>query len=85
MTTNPDQPEQVTAEQAYLAAYEYLLRRWEKLPDRLLASELSDMALTADGGSADPACMTEFRAALQAVLADEAASGRYTRADQRLD
>ena len=74
----------VTAEQAYLAAFEYLQRRLEYMPERLIVSELSDMALLADGGSADPASKGEFLAALQFVLDEEAKSSRYTRADQRL-
>lgn len=76
--------DKITVEQAYLATYEYLLRRWEYMPERLIADELSDMSLLDDGGSADPACKREFVEALRAVLDAEAESGRYTRADQQL-
>ena len=72
----------ITVEQADLAMYEYLLRRWEYMPQRLIADELSDMSLLNDGGNADPACQGEFLGALHAVLEAEAKSGRYTRADQ---
>lgn len=75
----------ITIEQAYLAAYEYLLRRWEYMPERLIADELSDMSLLPDGGSADPACKNEFVEALRTVLDTEAKSGRYSRADQQLN
>ncbi|NEQ46733.1 MAG: hypothetical protein F6K00_25570 [Leptolyngbya sp. SIOISBB] len=81
MTEDSDK---ITVEQAYSAAYEYLLRRWEHMPERLIADELSDMSLLDDGGSADPACKREFVEALRAVLDAEAESGRYTRADQQL-
>ncbi|KAI9133029.1 hypothetical protein [Acaryochloris sp. CCMEE 5410] len=76
--------DEITVEQAYLAAYEYLLRRWKYLPERLIADELSDMSLLDDGGSVDPACKREFVEALRAVLDAELESGRYTRADQQL-
>ena len=76
--------DKITVEQAYLAAYEYLLRRWEHLPERLIADELSDISLLNDGGSADPACKHEFIEALRAVLDAEAELGRYTRADLKL-
>ncbi|NEZ58150.1 hypothetical protein DXZ20_21380 [Leptolyngbyaceae cyanobacterium CCMR0081] len=76
--------DKITVEQAYLAAYEYLLRRWEYMPERLIADELSGMSLLDDGGSADPACKSEFFEALRAVLDAEAKSRRYTRADLKL-
>ena len=76
--------DKITVEQAYLAACEYLLRRWEHLPERLIADERSDMSLLNDGGSADPACKHEFIEALRAVLDAEAELGRYTRADLKL-
>ncbi len=69
---------------AYLAAYEYLLRRWKHMPERSIADELSDMSLLEDGNSADPSCRREFTKAFQAVLETEAKFGRYTRADQQL-
>lgn len=75
----------ITIEQAYLAAYEYLFRRWEDMPEWLIAEELSDMSLLPGGGSADPACKNEFIEALRTVLDPEAKSGRYSRADQQLN
>ncbi|MEL6788608.1 MAG: hypothetical protein AAFO76_14675 [Cyanobacteria bacterium J06607_15] len=81
---NHTENEKITVEQAYLAAYEYLLRRWEYMPERLIADELSDMSLLEDGGSADPACKSEFAEALRFVLDAEAESGRYARADLKL-
>ncbi len=81
MTKDSDK---ITIEHAYLAAYEYLLRRWEYMPERLIADELSDMSLLNDGSSSDPACKSEFVEALRAVLDAEAKSGRYSRADQQL-
>lgn len=82
MTEDSDK---ITIEQAYLAAYEYLLRRWKNMPERLIADELSDMSLLDDGYSADPACKHEFVEALRAVLDAEAKSEGYRRADQQLN
>ena len=84
MTTMTEYTDTMTVEQAYLAAYEYLLRRWEYLPERSIADELSDMGLLQDGGSADPACRDEFIEALDFVLNAEAEFGRYDRADLRI-
>ncbi|KAI9131317.1 hypothetical protein [Acaryochloris sp. CCMEE 5410] len=82
MTEDSDK---ITIEQAYLAAYEYLLRRWKYIPERLIADELSDMSLLDDGCSADPACKHEFVEALHAVLDAEDTPEGYRRADQQLN
>ena len=84
MTTMTKYTDAITVEQAYLAEYEYLLRRWEYMPERSIANELSDMSLLQDGGSADPACRGEFIEALDFVLNAEAEFGRYERADLRI-
>lgn len=76
--------DQITIEQAYLAAYEYLLRRWESTPEHRIADELSDMSLLADGDSADPACKSEFMQAVNAVLIAQSHPGGCTRARQRV-
>ena len=76
--------DKITIEQAYLAAYEYLMRRWEYLPSQTVADELSDMSLLEDGNSADPACKNEFLKSLQAVLEHERKTGKYTRANLKL-
>ena len=76
--------DKISIEQAYLAAYEYLLHRWESTPEHRIADELSDMSLLADGASADPACRSEFLQAVNAVLIAQSQPDGYTRARQRL-
>ena len=76
--------DKITVEQAYLAAYEYLLRRCEYMPERLIVDELGDMSLLEDGGSADPACKSEFIEALCFVLDAETQSEGYTRANLKI-
>ncbi|WP_299487662.1 hypothetical protein [Acaryochloris sp. IP29b_bin.137] len=76
--------DKISIEQAYLAAYEYLLRRWESTPEHRIADELSDMSLLADGDSADPACKSEFLVAVNAVLIAQSQTGGYTRAAHRI-
>jgi len=61
--------EMLTEDEAYLAMYTYLERRWNitKSPD--LANCLSDMSLLPGGSSADPAIRREWLEAVRLVKA----------------
>ncbi len=73
----------VTVRQAYLAMFEYLRRHYERGPSGEIGSILGSLSLVGDQGSADPAALDEFLAAVDAVMKKEDEGG-YDDADFKL-
>ena len=63
----------MTSDQAHRAMLLYLERQWARAPGLSLGDVLSDAQVLADGGSADPAALAEWRDCVAAVLAEDGA------------
>jgi hypothetical protein len=54
----------LTEEQAYRAMYFFLAAHWERTGSPDIAALLGDLSLLADGASADPAAIGDFKEAI---------------------
>jgi hypothetical protein len=63
--------------------FEFLRQRYERGPTDEIGGLLGALSLLQDGGSGDPAMISDWSAAVTAVI-DAESSGRYLEADMRL-
>ena len=59
---------QLTPAQAYLAMYSFLEAHYQRTKSDDIGALLGSMSLLPDGGSADPAVLHEWQAAVDAAL-----------------
>lgn len=75
--------DKVTVREAYLAMFEYLHCYYERGKSDEIGGMLGDLSLLQDGGSADPAAMSDFLLAMETVLLAEGEGG-YNAANLKL-
>jgi hypothetical protein len=74
----------LSSRQAYLAMFEFLRRHYERGPTDEIGGLLGGLSLLADGGTADPASWTDWKEAVEAILAAEGSEEGYRESDFRL-
>ena len=74
----------LTAQQAYLAMFEFLRQHYERGPSDEIGGLLGSLSLLADGQPADAAMASDWQAAVTAVLSAEQSPHGYHEADLRL-